>query len=310
MTNNATTIVIGSRGSPLALWQANYLKTALTQSHVTLSVSIKIIKTKGDIIFDQALSKIGDKGLFTKEIETALLEGDIDLAVHSHKDLPTVSPEGLIIGAIPQRANAADVLITKKATSLNDLAKNTIILTGSLRRSAQIKHLRPDITTEDIRGNIQTRLQKFEASNAGAFMMAAAAVDRLNLSHLKAIQLDPHTFIPACAQGALAIQIRTNDDHVAQLIAPLNHKETEITVTAERAFLHYLAGGCQTPMGAYCHYKDGQLALIGMIASLDGKQFISQQINGSDKDPKALGILLAKALLAKGGVAIVASLQK
>jgi len=308
MTNTTKSIVIGTRGSALALWQANYTKDALIKANNALSVSIKIIKTKGDVILDQALSKIGDKGLFTKEIENALLEGDIDIAVHSHKDLPTVSPDGLVIGAIPKRANAADVLITKTETSLNDIKQNAIILTGSLRRSAQLKHLRPDITTEDIRGNIQTRLQKFETSNASAFMMATAALERLNLSHLKTIQLDPNTFIPACAQGALAIQMRCNDNHVAQLIAPLNHKETEITITAERAFLHHLAGGCQTPMGAFCRLKNGQLSLNGMIAAIDGKQFISAQVEGATQDPKALGIKLAKQLLEKGGDVILASI--
>ena len=312
MTSNTESnqVIIGTRGSALALWQANYTKDALTQAHPDIKVSLQIIKTKGDKILDQALSKIGDKGLFTKEIETALLDGDIDLAVHSHKDLPTQSPEGLVIGAVPPRANPSDVLITKGATSLDDLNQNATILTGSLRRAAQLKRLRPDIMCQDIRGNIQTRLEKFQQSDAQAFMMATAALDRLALAEMQTIELAPTTFIPACAQGALAIQVRQNDDRITKIIAPLNDTPTSITVSAERSFLAYLEGGCQAPIGAYCYFDKDQITLTGMVASLDGTQFICDTIKGNPSNARDLGTQLAKQLLASGANDILNNLNQ
>jgi hydroxymethylbilane synthase len=279
---------------------------------------MKIIHTQGDKILDSALSKIGDKGLFTKEIEQHLLDGDIDLAVHSHKDLPTLSPEGLCIVAIPQREDPSDCLVCKREIQIDEsnslspvmqLPAGAKILTGSLRRAAQLRHIRSDLQTEDVRGNVQTRLKKFDLGNAQAMVMATAGLKRLGLNDRIACQLDPTAFLPACGQGALAIQCRQGDEQTIQKIAPLDDAISRMVVGAERSMLALLEGGCQVPIGGYARLHHDELTLWGMIASLDGSSFISHHATGQKDRAEDLGRRVAQYLLDHGGRSILAELS-
>ncbi len=271
-------IVIGTRGSALALWQAQSVEDMLKQHFPETTFQQKIIKTTGDINLETPLAEIGDKGLFTKDIEQALLDGSIDLAVHSYKDMETASPEGLMIAAVPTRQDCRDTLIMRETNSIDLLPKGAKILTGSLRRAAQIKHLRPDIQTENIRGNVQTRLQKFQESDADGLLMANAAIARLEIQLDHHQILSPIDFLPACAQGALAIQTRINDPEKLNMIKKLNDPSSEITALAERCMLATLEGGCQVPIGAYAQLEGNRLTLYGMIANLDGTELIRDHI--------------------------------
>ena len=300
-------LIIGTRGSALALQQAQWTQKSLQTAYPDLTVELTIIKTKGDKILDSPLSKIGDKGLFTKEIEQQLLDGDIDLAVHSHKDLPTASPAGLVIAAIPPREDPADAIILKDAQAtappdspLDALPHGAKVLTGSLRRSAQLLNQRPDLQTLDVRGNIQTRMKKLDESDAAALIVAHAAINRLNITDRNVIRLAPELFIPACAQGALAIQTRRDDSDTLALVRVLDDAATRTTVIAERTLLAVLEGGCQVPIGAFAQIKNNQLHLNAMIASLDGKQILIRDATGETDQPELLGQQLAQQLLDLG----------
>jgi hydroxymethylbilane synthase len=304
--------IIGTRGSALALWQANWTRESLQNAHPGLRVEITVIKTTGDKILDSSLSEIGTKGIFTTEIEEKLLAGSIDLAVHSHKDLPTESPKGLMIAAIPPREDAADAIVFRnsvKAVSqdhpLDALDQGAKVLTGSLRRSAQLLNLRPDLQTIDVRGNIQTRLKKLEESDADALIMASAALQRLAISDQNAYRLSPDTFVPACAQGALAIQIRDDDNQTRSLVNVLDDSPTRTCVTAERTLLATLEGGCQIPIGAFAQIEKEKLNLIAIVASLDGTKIIRDQLSGPVDDPITLGQRLAQRLLDAGAEKIL-----
>ena len=299
-------IIIGSRGSKLALWQANYIKKELKRIHKNLTVEIKTIKTKGDKVLDKALSKIGDKSLFTKELEEELLINKIDIAVHSLKDLETTLPKGLKLSVVTKRHPVEDVLIArKKKITLTSLPENAVVATGSLRRKSQLLHIRPDITVKDLRGNVPTRISKFLKSNWDAIILARAGVERLKLKKYISSYIKTYEIVPAVGQGALGIEINKNNKKAEALINPLHDENTFQEISAERAFLKTLGGGCQVPVGAHAQIKSNGLYLSGIIASLDGETTYSKKIRGKKFDAEKLGISLAKDLLKAGAKKIL-----
>jgi hydroxymethylbilane synthase len=292
--------IIGSRGSELALWQTNHVKAALEQHFPELQLEVKIIKTTGDKMLDVALAKIGDKGLFTKQIETALLSREIDLAVHSLKDLQTVQPQGLVIGAVSKRETPNDVLIAKKYRSIDELPQNAKVATGSLRRRSQLLNYRPDLEIFEIRGNVPTRIKKFEESDLDAMILAFAGVHRLNLdAHISQI-IPFEIMLPAVGQGAMAVEIRSEDVELKEFLQVLNDKETETCVKAERAFLRTLEGGCQVPIGANAIIENEEIHLEGMVGNLNGSVNWREKIVGASGDAENLGERLAQMLIEKG----------
>lgn len=293
-------IRIGTRGSQLALYQAKKVKATLEELFPELQVELKIIKTKGDKILDVALSKIGDKGLFTKEIENELIDETVDIAVHSLKDLPTKLPEGLKLGAVLERGEFRDALVSKDGKKLNELKAGDIVATSSLRRIAGLLKINNQIVIKDIRGNVNSRLQKMEDGYCDAMIMAAAGLQRLGLENYITEILEPEVVMPAVSQGAIAIETRINDPRVDALMEKVNHVATWNAVTAERAFLSHLEGGCQVPLGCYSKVENGILKLSGFVASIDGKQFIEENISGEIENGAKLGIQLAKIMLDKG----------
>jgi hydroxymethylbilane synthase len=295
---------IGTRKSPLALWQAEFVKTELQAHFPDIDFSLHHIQTTGDKILDSPLSKIGDKGLFTREIEHALLRGEIDLAVHSLKDLPTKTPDGLAISAITKREDTRDVLISKTPTTLLTLPTGAKVATGSLRRRSQVLALRPDLEIHDIRGNLNTRFQKFFESEFDAMLLAFAGVHRLKMDD-KISELISHDLIlPAVGQGALAIETRQDDTAIIEMIQPLNHFETELAVSAERSLLRTLEGGCQIPIGAFASFEDAHFKLSAFVGSLDGKTTLRESLVKSSlaslSDAETVGIELAERLHEKG----------
>jgi hydroxymethylbilane synthase len=292
---------IGTRGSKLALWQANWVKQAIEANLSHLSVEIRIIKTKGDKILDVPLAKIGGKGLFVKEIEEALLDGGVDIAVHSMKDMPGDIPAGLCIGAVPERENPFDVLISGlEGLCLKDLKSGARIGTSSLRRSAQILHVRPDLSIVPLRGNLDTRLKKLDTHDLDGIILAAAGVRRLGLEERISEYLAEDLLLPAAGQGALCIEIRSGDAVTAAAVAGLDHFPTRRVVLGERAFLHRLQGGCQVPIAAHGKTDGTTICLAGLVASLDGKNIIRDAVSGPEYQAETLGIELAERLLSKG----------
>ncbi|MFA5832194.1 MAG: hydroxymethylbilane synthase [Bacteroidota bacterium] len=311
MRNN--TIIIGSRASALALWQSEHVASLLQQLHPSVTVEIKKIKTTGDIILDSPLSKIGDKGLFTKELDRALLDGEIDLAVHSLKDVPTQLNPGLILGAISEREDIRDVFIShprKKYSSLNDVPKGGMIATGSLRRKCQLLHHRPDLTIIDIRGNLKTRKEKLEQSDWDGMLLAKAGVTRLGWTSMISEVFSPAFILPAVGQGALGIEVRENDAEILKLISPLGHKETYQATLGERALLRHLEGGCQIPIGTYGRIEQGKFFLDAMVGSLDGKRIVKGSVNGVPEESETLGTALAKELMSNGAKEILEEIRK
>jgi hydroxymethylbilane synthase len=306
-------ICIGTRGSQLALWQANWVKSTLTRIHPDLSVEIIIIKTKGDKILDVPLAKVGGKGLFVKEIEEALIEKRIDLAVHSMKDMPAEIPTGLGISAVPKREMPFDVLVSKNYGSLMDLPQGARIGTSSLRRSAQIMHKRPDIKIVPLRGNLDTRLKKLVTDNLDAVILAAAGMRRLGFEDQITQIFDETTMLPAVGQGALAIEARVDDELIQSILHPLEHIATRIAITAERAFLKRLEGGCQVPIAGYAQIEiennNDNVRLTGLVASLDGNTIIKETLQKPVAEAKAMGIQLAENLLSRGARSILDELQ-
>ena len=296
-------IVIGTRGSSLALWQANHVRSVLEDLHDGLTVRLEIIHTKGDKILEVALHRMLDKGLFTKEIQNALLDGSVDLAVHSLKDLPTQAVPGLSVAAIPPREDPADAMIGKDGGGLDAVPQGAEVLTGSLRRRAQLLHRRGDLTVSTVRGNVETRLRKFDASDARAIVLARAGLVRLGLADRITARLDPAEFLPACGQGALAIEARAEDASVQELLQPLDDAAARAAVTAERAVLAALEGGCQVPVGAYAEADGGTLNLIGMVANLDGTRLLRATRTAplaDDAAAEALGQSVADELRRQG----------
>jgi hydroxymethylbilane synthase len=313
----ADTIRIGTRGSKLALWQANWVKGALERATAEIVCELVIIKTKGDKIQGVPLAKVGGKGLFVKEIETALLEGRIDLAVHSMKDMPAEIPAGLGIGAVPEREQPFDALVMAagadsggNAVGLDALPPGARVGTGSLRRSAQLRHLRPDLTICGLRGNLDTRLKKLVTEELDAIVLAAAGLRRLGYAHRIDALLDEDTMLPAVGQGALCIESRTADPRTQPLMEVLDHGPTHTVVTAERAFLQRLEGGCQIPIAGHGRMTGDRLTLTGLVAGLDGQTMIKERLTGPSADPQALGLRLADRLIEQGAKTLLEELQK
>ncbi len=304
--NKKTKVVIGSRGSDLALWQANFVKKELERKNRNIVVDIKIINTKGDKILDVALSMIGDKSLFTKELEIQLLEKKIDLAVHSLKDLQTQIPNGLKLSAVTKRHGAEDVLIArKKGITILNLKEGATVATGSLRRGCQLLHLRPDINTVDLRGNVQTRIEKFLKSDWDAIILARAGVERLKLKKYISSYIPTDLLLPAVGQGALGIEIHKDNLFIDELLQKIHHDDTYSAVLAERSLLKTLEGGCQVPIGALAEIKPNGLYLDAMVGSLDGTIIFRKRMRGSKNKPELLGKSLAKDLLKAGAKSVL-----
>ncbi|GAB6906978.1 hydroxymethylbilane synthase [Desulfosarcina cetonica] len=303
-------IIIGTRGSQLALWQANWVKAALLNHHPGLAVQLTIIKTRGDKILDVPLAKVGGKGLFVKEIEEALLEGRIDLAVHSMKDMPAEIPQGLCIGAIPEREEPRDVLITRSGLPLERLPQGARVGTSSLRRAAQLLNGRPDIAIVPLRGNLDTRLKKLETESLDAIVLAAAGVRRLGLSDRITQTLDETVMLPAVGQGALCIETRTDDPRVAAVVGVLDDFPTRQVVLGERAFLNRLEGGCQVPIAGHGHIVAGKFSLTGLVCEVDGTRQIKQTHSGAPDQSEQIGVALAETLLAMGAGEILERLNE
>lgn len=298
-------IIIGTRGSQLALYQANKTKEELEQKFPNEIFEIKIIKTKGDKILDVALSKIGDKGLFTKEIENELIAGSVDLAVHSLKDLPTVLPEGLKLGGVLKRAEFRDALVTSTGKKLKDLDEDDVIATSSLRRRAQLLKLNPNFKIVDIRGNVNTRLKKMADGHCTAMIMAAAGLQRIGLEEHISEVINEDIVIPAVSQGIIAIEIRENDERIQKVIDAINDKASRIAGEAERTFLNVLEGGCQVPVGAYTKQDGNNFSMNGFISMPDGSKLISGELSGDIKNAVDIAKELAQSFLDKGANKIV-----
>jgi hydroxymethylbilane synthase len=299
---------IGTRGSKLALVQSGWVKEKIESSHPHVQVTLVRIKTKGDKILDSPLSKIGGKGLFVKEIEEALLREEVDLAVHSMKDVPAELPPGLEFSVFPEREDPRDAFVSPDYRSIQDLPEGATVGTGSLRRSAQLLHRRPDIRVVPMRGNVDTRLRKLASADCLAVILAAAGLNRLGLSQNIARLLPPEEFLPAIGQGALGLETRTGDHATLELLRFLNHEDTETAVRAERAFLKTLGGGCQVPMACYGSLKGESIVLDGMVAELDGSRVIREQGSGTRDRAEEIGVALAERLLAMGAERILAKI--
>ena len=307
------TIIIGSRGSELAMWQSRWVENEVKKFHSDLKIDIRIIKTTGDKILDAPLSKIGDKGLFTKELEKALLDRTIDLAVHSFKDIPTNIQDGLTIAAICEREDVRDVFVKhpkKNYARLSDIPENGTVATGSLRRRFLLLQMRPETTVVDIRGNLGTRIEKLAKSEWDGMILAKAGISRLGRSQIITEILPPARFLPAVGQGALAIESREDDEFVISTVRALDHLPTRQATIGERALLRRLEGGCQVPIGTYGRIEKGVFKLDAAIGSLDGKRCVRSTIEGSPQETERLGIVLAEKLLADGGEEILDEIRQ
>jgi len=307
MTPDKQTIRIGTRGSQLALWQSEWVKSRLLETFPGCSVELEVIKTTGDKITDVPLAKVGGKGLFVKEIEEALLAGRVDLAVHSMKDMPTELPPGLCIGAVPMRENPRDALVSRSNMAFPDLPRSARVGTSSLRRASQILHIRPDIEIVPLRGNIDTRLRKLDTGDMDAVILAAAGLLRLGFEKRITQYLDTSIMLPAVAQGALCIETRENDGAVA-MVKPLNHDGTHTAIIAERAFLKRLEGGCQVPMAAFAQIDGQTISIRGLVADVDGKTVVQSTVSGPCRAAADLGTRLAEDLLQQGAKQILETL--
>jgi len=298
--------VIGSRGSELALWQSRFVKHELEKFNKHIAVEIRIIKTKGDKILDVALSKIGDKSLFTKELEIELLNKSIDIAVHSLKDLQTKIPAGLLLGAVSKRHAVEDVLIArKKGTTIYNIRENAIIATGSLRRRSQLLHIRPDIKVEEIRGNVPSRIAKFLKSKWDGIILARAGVERLKLHKFISSVIEKEDILPAVSQGALGIEVHEDNKIVMDILKSLHDDNTYSAISAERELLRTLEGGCQVPIGAYAEVKPNGLYLDAFVGTIDGSLTFRSKLRGSKSNPEKLGNKLAKNLIKAGAKEIL-----
>ncbi len=299
-------VIIGTRGSRLALWQAEWVKSELQGLYPELEVELNRIKTTGDKILDVPLAKVGGKGLFVKEIEEALLRHEADIAVHSMKDVPTEFPPGLHLAVICKREDPRDAFISRiqdsgfKIQRFKDLPRQAVIGTSSLRRSCQLLNVRPDLRIEQLRGNLDTRLKKLDEGQFDAIILAAAGVMRLGWHERITEVLPPETSLPAIGQGAVGIECRDGDDFINDLVMPLNHLETSVCVRAERAFLKRLEGGCQVPVGAYARLIDGRIVMDGLVGSVSGERIIREQVEGNQDIAESMGIRLAENLLSRG----------
>jgi hydroxymethylbilane synthase len=306
-------LTIGSRGSKLALWQAEWIKARLEESHPRTQVSIEIIKTSGDLLKDAPLTLIGGKGVFTKELEEALLAGRIDLAVHSLKDLPTLLPDRLMIAAIPEREDTRDALVLRarlviEQPSIRNLPEGSIVGTSSLRRLSQLKHFRPDLVIKELRGNVDTRLRKLDEGQYDAIILAMAGLRRLGLEERISAPIEVEEMLPAVGQGALAVETRSDDAEALRLLAALNHQQTRAACMAERALLRELGGGCQLPIAAHAVVNEDRLRLDGLVADPSGETIIRDSLEGAAASAEQLGSELAARLRASGAESLLSGI--
>ena len=303
---NSDTITIGTRASRLALWQAEYIAAEIEKQHHTVRVELRKMTTKGDRILDAPLAKIGGKGLFTKELEQAMLTGEIDLAVHSLKDMPTEVPDGLVIGAVTERLDAGDAFVSVRYRSMEELPQGAKVGTSSLRRRAQLLAVRPDLKIHDLRGNVNTRLAKLDAGEFDAIVLAAAGLKRLGLGDRIRTTLPRSMILPAVGQGALAIECRADDMRILELIDFLRDPQMTAAATAERAFLRRVEGGCQIPVGVYAEVGAGNVLHVeAMIASVDGMRVCRSRSRGTPETAEKIGIALEEEIHYVGGPQIM-----
>jgi hydroxymethylbilane synthase len=301
---------IGTRGSNLALVQSEWVKKEVQSRYPEARVELVKIKTKGDKIVDAPLSKVGGKGLFVKEIEEALLNKEVDLAVHSMKDVPAELQKGLKLSVYPKREDPRDALVSMHFSTVEDLPQGASVGTSSLRRSAQLLRMRPDLHIVPLRGNVDTRLRKLEKGELQAIVLATAGLNRLGLSERITALLSPEVFLPAIGQGVLGLELREDDQKTHDLISFLNDHETELAAKAERAFLKELEGGCQVPLAGYARVEKDRIVLEGMVAELDGSIILRQQLSGGKDKPEDLGVALARQLIAAGADRILAKIYR
>ena len=299
-------IKLGTRGSLLATTQSTWVKNQIESQHPQTTVELVKIVTKGDKILDVPLAKVGGKGLFVKEIEEALLRKDVDLAVHSMKDVPSELPDELHLGIIPLRENPFDAFISNTCSSLNELPQGAKVGTSSLRRRAQLAAIRPDLNIEDLRGNLDTRLRKLDEGQFQAIILAAAGLNRLDMSSRATGYFSAKEMLPAVGQGALGIELRKDDNELLDALSFLNDATTAIAVAAERGFLYRLEGGCQVPIGAFAEVLNGEVELTGLVASIDGKVVLKESMKGPSNEARQLGTQLANKLLDMGAREILA----
>lgn len=302
-------LVIASRESALAMWQAHHIQARLQALYPDASVEILGMTTTGDQILDSPLARIGGKGLFVKELEQALADGRADLAVHSMKDVPMNLPEGFALAATGEREDPRDAFVSVRYQRLEDLPQGSVVGTSSLRRQSQLQARFPHLKIESLRGNLQTRLRKLDEGQYAAIILAAAGLKRLGLEDRITQLISPENSIPAVGQGALGIEIRADRDDIRTLLQPLNHTDTAACVEAERAMSRALAGSCTVPLGAYAHIDNGALRMTGFVASVNGSEMVRDSVEGSPQDADALGRALAEKLIAHGADRILAALD-
>jgi len=302
------TIRIATRKSPLALWQAYHVKALLEKAHPGINVELNKMSTQGDKILDTPLAKIGGKGLFVKELEKSLYDNESDIAVHSMKDVPVELPEGLHLPIICEREDPRDAFVSNKYKTIAELPQGAIVGTSSLRRQCQIKRSRPDLQIRDLRGNVGSRLGKLDNGDYDAIILASAGLIRLELQERIADFIAPEIILPAIGQGAVGIECREDDAETLALLQPLNHRGTNIRLTAERALNHRLEGGCQVPIAGFSELKDNQIVMRALVGSVDGTQIIEGEVSGPTEQAKDLGIALADDLLSRGAKEILAAL--
>lgn len=302
-------IRIGTRGSKLALYQAETVKAVIENKFPNKEVELVIIHSKGDKILDVALSKIGDKGLFTKELEEAMFEGKVDMAVHSLKDLPTTLPEGLKVGGVLSRAEVADAVVSVKGLKLNELSPSMKIATSSLRRKAQLLKINPDFNIIDIRGNVNTRLRKMEEGYCDVMIMAAAGLQRLNLDSYISEVISPNAMIPAVSQGAIAIETKIGDSRIDEVVSIINHELTYQVTNAERVFLKKLEGGCQIPIGCYSSLEGDTLTMRGFMSYIDGTEFMEHSLSGKLSEADKIAKELADYFIERGSLSLLEKIR-
>ncbi|AJZ90759.1 hydroxymethylbilane synthase [Cedecea neteri] len=298
---------IATRQSPLALWQAHYVKQRLETFHPQLTVELVPMVTRGDVLLDTPLAKVGGKGLFVKELELAMLDGRADIAVHSLKDVPVAFPEGLGLVTICERDDPRDAFVSNHYQTLDELPAGSIVGTSSLRRQCQIAELRPDLVIRSLRGNLGTRLGKLDKGEYDAIILAVAGLNRLEMQDRIRYALPPEVSLPAVGQGAVGIECRLDDERTRALLAPLNHHETAVRVSAERAMNMRLEGGCQVPIGSYAELKDNELWLRALVGAPDGSVMVRGERRGKPEDAVTMGVSLAEELLDNGAREILAA---
>jgi len=309
MHTELTELRIATRSSPLALWQAEEVSRQLSELYPQLKVSLVQMKTRGDKLLDAPLAKVGGKGLFVKELEIGMLEGRADIAVHSMKDVPVNFPEGLELGLIMQREDPRDAFVSNRYDSLATMPEGSVVGTSSLRRQTQIRERYPHLKIDWIRGNVNSRLRKLDDGEFDAIILASAGLIRLGFGERIKAALEPEECLPAIGQGVLGIEIRSDDDAVRELLAPLGHAETTMLVKAERALNKTLNGGCQVPIAGHAIFNDGEIYLRGLVGEPDGSRILRAEVRGSADKAESLGVAIARDLLSQGADSILAKIE-